>query len=268
LNTIYFDWGNQLTTLTNDSEERIPYPTIDALLDELGGTPHQLVCESTFESYRVDKRAEVIDRAKNAGHVWLCTPNRQTGRHRRSLGFASKTDDIDVGVIRDLALTKPLCLKAPSIPSDDDKRVTRLREANATLRDLRRTYRTVEAPRTRAGFKRVSLKEDYSLNLAALLPAYSSLTPVQKKALGDGKKYSKPLLAAAGIATLYSENRREFEHLTGLHAHGYPSQIRSDVHWWTWNYVKKRGGVTLSEFRREVRWLYHRLAELGDALVP
>jgi hypothetical protein len=270
LDTIYFDWaGGFLTCLRNND----PAPggifrvaTTSALLDSLT-EPTILISEATFESFDVQKRREVIERAEKEGHRWLTTPNRQTGRHRRSMGHTDdeKTDDLDVEVIRDIARTRPATLKRPSFPPfEDDPVILSRLDANHELMLLRRTRRVV--PNNSAlGFKTVTAKDDYADSLIAELPPFGSLTDVQKLAIGNGKKYSKPLVAAVGKATKHSNNRREFELITGLFAHGYPSQIRSDLHHWTWRFVEKRG-VSMSEFRREVRWLHHRMTELREHL--
>lgn len=272
MDTIYFDWGRgKVTTLLNDSDRIVYYRSVDELLNSLT-EPHNIVSEATFESYEPTTRAKVIERGRAAGHNWLTTPNRQTGRHRLAMGIEKKTDEIDVTVIRHLAQTQPRCLKAPNVRGDSDPVVIALRAANTELRDLRRTYRMVEAPRTALGFKTIGAKDEYAEYLASTLPEYSTLPPYLQAALGNGDKYSLVLLAAAGKAAKFSNSRSEFEQLTGLYAHGYPSQIRSDFHHWRWRFArpgakgKLAGQITLSEFRKGCRWLYHRLDERRDVL--
>ena len=265
MDTVYFDWaGGFLTCLRNDdpSDKIFRPPTTSALLDSLI-EPTRLISEATFESFDVNKRAEVIERAKREGHIWLTTPNRQTGRHRDGMHL-DKSDDNDVLVIRDLAITKPSVLKAPTPPPGDTTEIKAQKSACAELMLLRRTKRVVPN-NSKLGFKAVSAKDDYADKLIENLPEFSTLTPLQKISLGNGKKYSKPLVAAVGKATKYSNSRREFELITGLFAHGFPSQLRSDLHYWTWRFAKNRG-VRLTDFRREVRWLYHRMTEIRSVL--
>jgi len=266
LDTVYFDWGGKAVhTLTNDSNDIVVYPTLDALLDTLTG-PTRIIGEATFESYNVSRREAVINRCRAEGHELLTTPNRATGRERHDvMGYPKgvKTDSIDVGAIRHLARRNPACLKKPNIvnPTWAD----RLDGANDEIMKLRRTYTHVESKRAKLGFKAVSAKDTYAQTVAGLLPPYESLPESRKLALGDGKAYSSPLLAAAAIATKHADDRAEFERLAGLYHHGYPSQIRSDFHHWAFRYAKKRG-VEMTDFRRECRWLFHQLAPHRDQL--
>jgi hypothetical protein len=174
------------------------------------------------------------------------------------MGFEDKTDEIDVQVIRDMALTRPTLLKIPTVRLFDDPLVTRLSAANQELMLLRRTENMVPN-KSKLGFKTVTDKDRYADTLIAELPAFDEQPEARQIALGSGE-YAKVLIAAAGKATKYSESRADFEHFTGLFAHGYPSQIRSDVHHWRWRFARKHE-ITLSEFRRECRWLYHHLKE-------
>lgn len=264
MRTIYFDWGGgKLTTLLDDTDSIVYYPTCDALLDSLH-EPHRIVSEATFESFNVANRRRVIQRAADAGHEWFTTPNRLTGRTRRAMGHEDKTDEIDVTVIRHLALTNPACLKRPNVRDASDMLVQGLREANSELMVLRRTNRMVPN-RSRLGFKMVSAKDDYARGVASLLPAYAAQPEVRRLALGNGKEYAPVLVAAAAMAAKRSGTRREFEHYAGLFAHGYPSQIRSDFHHWRFRFAA-RNGVSVSEFRRECRWLYHQLAAVRSQL--
>lgn len=271
MDTIYFDWGGgKITTLRNSEEEIRYFPSCDSLLDSLT-EPTILISEATFESFDVNKRIEVIEKARKAGHIWRTTPNRLTGRHRRSMGIDDKSDEIDVGVIRNLAKTRPEVLKIPNVRLGTDPLVIGLEEANAELMLLRRT-RNMVPNKSKLGWKVVSAKDEYADKLIALLPSTSSLTNIQVDVLCGSlakptskPKYSKPLIAAVGKATKYASSRGEFEHYTGLFVHGYPSQIRSDVHHWSWRFAEKRG-ATLTDFRRECRWLYQQLKKVKDKL--
>lgn len=264
MKTVYFDWGGgKLTTLLDDSDNIVYFPTCDALLDSLR-EPHRIISEATFESFNVQNRERVIQRATDAGHLWFTTPNRLTARTRRAMGHEDKTDEIDVTVIRHLALTNPACLKRPNVRDATDLLVTALREANRELMVLRRSNRMVEN-RSRLGFKMVSAKDDYAREVASHLPLYAAQPEKRRLALGNGKEYAPVIVAAAAMAVKRSSNRREFEHFAGLFAHGYPSQIRSDFHHWRFRFAA-RHGVTVSEFRRECRWLYHQLAAVKSQL--
>ena len=168
----YFsDWGGgKVTTVTDYSDQIVHYPSLDALLDTLT-EPTRLIGEATFESFDLQRQHAVLGRAKQAGHVWLATPNRKTGEHRKSLGYEDKTDEIDVLVLRDLALMKPECLKvAKPRLTEGSEYVTRVQAANRELMILRRTMRVVEKPRTKLGFATVSAKDDYADGLSNTCP--------------------------------------------------------------------------------------------------
>ena len=264
LPTVYFDWaGGKVTVLHGDSDDIKYYPSLAALLDTLS-QPHVIIGEATFESFDIHLRESAIRRAARGGHMFLVTPNRLTGRHRRAMGYEEKTDEIDVFVIRDLARTKPEVLKVPQAVHPGDVRAAVREAANHELMVLRRTRRMV-VNRSKIGFKTVTAKDDYADRLIAELPPYVLLSETAKAALGDGKKYSKVIVAAVAMATKYSANRSQFDRLTGMYVHGYPSQIRSDVHHWRYRFAKAHG-VSMSDFRREVRWLYHHLDKLRETL--
>jgi hypothetical protein len=261
---ITFDWSaGKLTVLIGDADKPVYYPSTEALIQSLT-EPHRIVCEATFESFNIEQRKRVIELAKAGGHEFLTLPNRQTGRYRRFLGYEDKTDEIDVAVLRSQSIDKPERLKVPNVRELDDERVTDLKAANHELMILRRTLNIVPN-KSKLGFKTVSAKDYYADDIIRLLPEFKTLTPTQQLALGSAGKYSKTLVAAAAKATKFSESRGDFEHYAGLFAHGYPSQIRSDFMHWRFRFAAKHG-VTLSDFRRECRWLYHQLKKHKSSL--
>jgi hypothetical protein len=273
MDTIYFDWGGgKLTTLKNDEDEIRYFPSCDKLLDSLT-EPTYIISEATFESFDVSRRIKVIEKAKRAGHIWKTTPNRLTGRYRRGMGIDDKSDEIDVTVIRSLAKAHPEVLKSPNVRLDTDPLVIGLKQVNDELMVLRRTQAMVESKRSKLGWKIVSAKDVYADEIIAFLPDSSTLTDIQHIVLcgtpSNKSKpvyhYSRPLIAAVAKATKYAKSRKEFEHYTGLFVHGYPSQIRSDVYHWSWRFARDRG-ATLTDFRRECRWLYHQLSKIRDKL--
>lgn len=285
MDTVYFDWaGTRLSILDNDNDEVRYLYSVDELLDSLD-RPTRIISEATFESFDINKRAEVIDKARGKGHVWLTTPNRQTGRRRLNWVlnepemFPSeyfevadlnkkngdrKSDEIDVHVIRRLANENPSCLKSPNVRREDDRWVQVMDQIHDEMVNLRRTIRKIPSNRSAKGFVFKKDKDLYAKEIVQHLPKFKTLTDTQKKCFGSAG-YSLCLVAAAAVATKHSRSRREFEHFTGLFGHGFPSQIRSDIHHHVMKAALKKG-VTMSEFRRECRWLYHRLNELRDAL--
>jgi hypothetical protein len=107
------------------------------------------------------------------------------------------------------------------------------------------------------------------------------LSPIRQLALGNGKDYNLVIVAAVGVASIHARTTDEFDRLAGLYAHGYPSQIRADLHHYAWaggntraklethldGYGKRiipsptvrLDGLTWTSYRRELRWLYRQL---------
>jgi hypothetical protein len=267
MNTVYFDWSMQrgLSVLFNDEDTVRVYPNIERLLDSLT-TQTTLVSEATFESFRIDKRQALIDTVHRRGHEWLTFSGRRTPRARKALEL-EKSDDNDVRAIRYVATYERAGLRPASVADSTDPRVAKREAANGELMTLRRNWISIDAPRVQSGFKIIRQKDIYADEVIAQLPTFSTLDDVKRRAMGikDGKEYSKVLVAAAAIATKYSDNRTDFEFLAGLYSNGYPSQIRSDFHHWTFRFAKARG-ATMTEFRKSCRWLYHQLTPLRDVL--
>lgn len=268
METFYFDWSmtRGLEVLPERDQDPLDtslvarYATIDELLEVLAALKMnaRLISESTFESFNIDKRRKLVEKAKAGGHEWLVMPTRQTPRMRNELGV-EKDDVNDVLAIRHYARTRPEGLKPPTIREDVADKIVIREAANAELMVLRREYEKV-ANKSALGFKFVSHKETYAKEVSESLPDYSTLPDIRKAMLGDGKKYSAPLLAVAGVAAKHARNRKDYEYILGLYANGYPCQTRSDAHYWVWRFVKKRHpDAKMTDFRRELRWLYHQL---------
>lgn len=262
MKTAYFDWSMNrgLSVLFDDDEDVTLFANIEQLLNRLS-EPHTLVSECTFESFNIDKRRALVDRVKREGHTWKTFNPRQTPRARKALGL-EKTDDNDVRAIRYVASHQPQGLKLASVAegAEHDRRKAMRDAANLELMLMRRDYAYLPSARSKLGVKIVKRKDVFAQEIIdSHLPAYSDLNEFEALAWGNGKKYSLTLIAAVSVASRHSESRADFDYLTGLSANGYPSQIRSDVHWWRYRYAREQG-LTLSDFRREVRKLYHTLA--------
>lgn len=278
--TLYFDWSMRtgVYTLIDWSQDVIVYPTLETAIKFLdpGDT---LIGEATFESFNLTQRYSMIELARSRGITFLTTPTRLTGKTRRRLGYEGKSDEIDVFVVREVA-QDPANLKVPAKP--DPESMARRMSANDKLMDLRRSGVLTEKKRTPGRFTFTSDKDRFADQLIAQLPPFETLDEVKRKALGNGKGYSLIVVAAVGVAAAEARTTREFDHLTGLYAHAYPSQIRADLHHWAWaggntraKLVQTTGpdgkrmitskrvdGLTWTDFRRECRWLYHMLREV------
>jgi hypothetical protein len=263
-----------VTVLHGEAETPIVYPTLSFFLDALK-EPTEIFLEATFESFNRKRREYFITRCAAEGHLIHTIPNRLTARVRRiELGIEDKTDDNDVQSIRHIAKTKPSCLRTPMLARNDELIAKRV-EANRLLMLLRCTGTHTKRPRS-DGYNFESMKDGLAEKLVPLLPPFESLTPTQKIALGNGG-YNLVVVAAVAVAAKYADNQREFDSIAGLSANGYPSQIRADLHHYNWaggnqrskliqvgphKFIGDREDITMSDWRRELRWLYHRLRPL------
>jgi hypothetical protein len=258
----YFDWSHgKVTVLKNDEEDHTNYFTLFDLLNTIK-EPSILIGEATFESFfRDTRRNEFIERAEREGHTILTTPNRATGRHRVALGYTEKTDEIDVQVIRSIANSN-VHLKVPGVFNDEDPFHQIRHEANRKLMLLRASK--VQIPKKRGdGFLKgtKSQKDFYAEEIISRLPDYDTLDEDLQVSLGNKDGYNKVIVAAVGVCADFVSTQRAFDKLSGLYHHGYPSQIRSDLH--LWGYSRRiRGTVPITTYRRALRWLFQAIKDL------
>jgi hypothetical protein len=242
-----FDWsiGRGVVAVDPDGHKWGPEHTLAALLREL---PRGIVLvgESTFDSYDVDLRQQDMDLAASRNITLRTVPARGNTRRRAALGLAEKTSqskrtDFEDAQAIQWAAINGAHLKTPAIA---DEAWTELRE-NAEQRFVR--------------LRRSGKKDQYARELLRRIEPFV-LQPYERKiALGPAEGYSLVIVAAVGVAAEFVSSRPDFERLVGIYAHGYPSQFRSDLYHWGWNRqpVKRDRGLTLSVYRREIRWLYH-----------
>jgi hypothetical protein len=205
-----------------------------------------LVGESTFESYDPSLREGIIRLAASRGVALLTVPARGNTWRRLAAGFPEKTsqsrqtDFEDARAIQQAALNGAH-LKVPVAAVDAEW---------AELRD-RAAKRFV--------YLRCSGQKDaYALDLMRRLPPFTLQPAERRVALGPVGAYNQVIVAAVGVAAEFVSDRPGFERLTGLYAHGYPSQFRSDLMHWGWGKrPEKRERISLSVYRRELRWLFH-----------
>ena len=264
---VYFDWSRDKIHALHDSDDKVTiYYSLVHLLDSLT-EPTCIYCEATFESFEADHRERFLQRCAAEGHDLRVINPRATAKHRRTLGL-KKSDDADVHTIRDMAESTDKHFQHP--PIRDAAMFVKLRAANDELRDLRNRVGDIRtSPRGKVTV--VSNKDMFAEELADLLPDPADLTDTQRTALCNEKKgkknagtyeYSLKVVAAVGVAAKHAVNRREFDFIAGLYENGYPSQIRSDLHWWRWgNPMHAKSGVMSklcwTDYRRELRWLFH-----------
>lgn len=264
MNTYYFDWSMRhgLYVLKNDEKTHKIYTKFSNFLDTL--TEPSIICgESTFESFWPEERTKTIERCEQDGHELKTFNTRVTGRWRKKVypKYNNKPlpDDKAVSLIRRIVksgvqLQVPVAYKI-SINDTAENKLMRLRN--------NRIVATITRGKNKGNYKLVPEKDVYAENLISKLPDYKTLSSELKEALGNGTKYSKVIVAAIGVATEYSNNRREFEKLTGLYQGAYGNIIRSDLHMHGWNPRRKRNKITISQYRKSCRWLFWQL-KLGS----
>lgn len=275
---VYIDWSLRrgITAVRNDEIEQLIYPDLLSMLDDLGH-PHIVVGEATFESFDLAARRRFIDECGRRGHILLTVPTRETTKWRFRAGFGKKpnnqtyvTDFEDVQTIRHEAATAHL--KRPGVCEGVWRE--RVKQANHELMFLRSTGEKVKRPRSR-GYKFVPAKDGWAEKLRESLPPFADQPPVRQHALrGSDGSYNLRIVAAVGMAAKHARSTREFDRMAGLYSHGYGTQIRSDLMFWAWaggqNRAKlnpetrKRDDISLSDYRRELRWLYHQLKESAN----
>lgn len=276
MQVIYLDWSTHrgVTILIEQGQKPLcvedtqTFFDMDELLDWVS-EPTLFISETTLESFRVERRQQIIDRIHAEGHEWKVTPNRHTPRQYQALGLPAdakkqspkKGDDFDVCAIRAYA-TNPAHLKIAKVEYDQDK-IDRRIAISKELTRMRKTATVVEG--AKGGRKRINEKDLLSQRAIALLPDPKSLTETQRKVLtGANGKYREPIMAVVATGIQYTGSRKEFQSALGFFNHGFPSQARSDIYHHTWRHIKKaHPEVTSGDIQREVRWLYHQLKGHG-----
>lgn len=260
---LYFDWSgvrgirvvDDLMPFPKTKEEAEiakSYDNFDKLIDALGSEKVCLIGECTYESFLPGRRLRVTKKLKKAGHEILVFNPRSTQKFRNGL---EKTDAVDAFAIREAA--KTLHLKPPTLNPDQVRNETR-KIACRLLRIMRNSNVNIEG-------KKMSTKDYFSNLIIGYLPPLESFDEQTKFALGDGKKkWSQTMIADIGVMVRRVTTPREFEYVVGLHQNGYPNQIRSDLYHWRWARRgftnpdnKNFGKLTLSQFRKAIRRLFH-----------
>jgi hypothetical protein len=232
---VAFDWAVAQIHVTFDGQNVVTMLDTDELVAHLGGVPHKLVAEATFESYKADMKAARLERLRAAGHELYVFRPLRTGRMRHALDV-TKTHTHDAQLIWHIANDTPGHLYP--LPDIDAEWVATREELNFEYGLLRAAGRKAEL---------VAKVED-------ILGPYSSLEGDTRLVLTNGKEYAASVVAAVYYAATNTLTRAEFERHLGLHGSGYPTLLRSDIHHHGFRHAKKRG-VTWTVFRREVRRL-------------
>lgn len=213
-----------------------------------------VVGESTFDSYDLDARRHVIEYAESRNVTLLTVPARGNTRRRSAAGFPEKTtqnkktDEEDARAIQ-FAAVNGAHLKKPAL-------------VDAQWADLRDRAR-----RRFIHLRWSKQKDDYARNRMRDLPPFMLMPLERRIALGKIEDqrlttWNPIIIAAVGVAAEFVSGRADFERLTGLYAHGYPSQFRSDLIYWGWTKQPvKRERIRLTVYRRELRWLFRQFKQ-------
>jgi hypothetical protein len=215
--------------------------------------PHgaTVVGESTFESYDRSLREQVIQLAESRDVTLLTVPARGNTWRRAAAGMPEKT-----GQSRQTDREDALAIQRAAVNGAHLKKPSILDPAWAALRD-RAAARFV--------YLRCSGQKDtYARERMARLPHFTWQPDERRIALGPSGGYNAVIVAAVAVAAEFVTDRRAFERLTGLYAHGYPSQFRSDLMHWGWGRrPEKRERIRLTVYRRELRWLFAQFKQPG-----
>lgn len=246
----FVDWSerNGVYVLTNWSDDIVAYPTLSDFLDHLS-SPSTIILESSWESYHLDRRPEILAQLARAGHVMLTIPPQETGRERKRFGIptTAKSDSLDVGVIRHIAM-KWAALR-PHDPSygmkvagvvDKHVRDTTRQVVSTMVKIRTATVRHVpEKPRANSKFAdgsvfHVGMDTFYSQLLeSGIVPDLDTWDPATRAALSnqDGTEYTQSIVTTLAVMAVYVDGRRLFDRVSGLHVNARPSMVRSQLIW-------------------------------------
>jgi hypothetical protein len=267
------DWDGTAVHISEDGNPDHVYKLRDQFellkaLDDRSDGPFVAVLEAPFEAYNRARHQQTLDAFEHSVHELRTISPRSTSNYRIEHKWDGekwidyrwekpetppKTDAIDAAAIWQIATRRGvenLHIPAPQL-ADDDPWAKLRADAELELMKLRRT-----------GRKTLLYKE-----LRNHLPRFRDLPDERQRALGGTAGYSTALLPAVYVAARFTSDQREWERLMGLYESGKPSQFRSDVfhHGWGGNKKVSRrrdSGLTLSQFRRNLRWLYRQVKDL------
>lgn len=230
--------------------------------------PARIVLEPAFESFGRTSRETFIEKARAAGHVLERIADRITPRVRRRMRETVWGDDCPV---KGKATTKA------AVRADDEYdcrsiwHAVRLGyntspvHAAAEIEQAHGTgwiARQAAANRAAVILRFTGQKTGWLVALNTAIGPASGLPDELRQVLADstGKRYLA-FVPSVWLAARHARDRAEFEKLLGLHQNGFASMLRSEVHHHGYRPLSKRG-VTWRQYRRGLRWLYHRLRDL------
>ncbi|RTL65870.1 MAG: hypothetical protein EKK42_20200 [Pseudonocardiaceae bacterium] len=262
---VFVDWSERkgVDVLTNWGSEVRGYPTLSELLTSLPN-PTTVVLESSWESYHLDRRAQVLELAAERGHRLLVVAPQQTKRTRKRVGSDHlKSNSLDVGAIRHFAMSEAARNSAPNFgmrPASalaDPWIVGAADRFKRLFVDLRRTSVRRQGRITpKSKFADGSIFEAggdrFYDALVDLVPSIDDLSPRFRDALRDrdqskGNKYHATTLVTVALLSLVAENRREFDRLAGQHNYAHPSVARSQLIWHSGSRYRGKSATSRSE---------------------
>jgi hypothetical protein len=206
-----------------------------------------VVGESTFESYDPQQREKVMQLAETRDVSLLTVPARGNTWRRARAGLPEKT-----GQSKRTDLEDARAIQLAAVSGAHLKKPAAVDAAWAELRE--------QAARRFVYLRCSGQKDAYARDRMRCLPPFTWQPTDRRVALGPTGNYNAVIVAAVGVAAEFVSDRAGFERLTGLYAHGYPSQFRSDLMHWGWGRQPvKRERIRMSVYRRELRWLFHQL---------
>lgn len=219
---VALDWSFHGIHVTFDGETVEKMASLDVLLaDGRLTAAHNIVAESTFESWNLERRARLLEDLRRAGHELYVYRPLHTARARRELGI-EKSDSEDVKIIWRYAQHPRFHVYRAGVVEADWAE---------TFAGLQREYTII---RLSGG------KAELAAQAAAILGPLRERSPESRLVLGASTGYSETLLAALYYAASKNLTRNEMERLFGLHGSGYPSLLRSEIHTHSARWAHKR----------------------------
>jgi hypothetical protein len=107
--------------------------------------------------------------------------------------------------------------------------------------------------------KRIIGQMSIAEKVAFVAEVRSKLTTEMLKT-SDGKHaYSEENILSVALGALIADDKKEFEHITGFYGGGYRSEFRKGLY-------HGHGDVPLTQWRKEIRRLYHKIKENSAGL--
>lgn len=264
-----FDWAGRKDVFWTVDGITAQHSTNLMMMLEYLDEPYRIVGEPMFESFGThNARDAFVKECRELGHVLQRVSSRQTFwfRERNHVDasheivkvkdckeeMCAKTDELDVMRIWELAHTvhcSSVELHSDSTEVEFKRRLNKLNDEAMVLR-------------------KSGMKDELMASITEAVPV-NSLPKNLYDSLTTGTKKDRTYrcgVPSIWLAAREAKNRDEFERFLGLHGNGASCQLRSDMYFWIWQYLRNaaiKAGEDVqkrrSSFRNDVRTFRHML---------